>query len=159
MTNLNFDANSPCPCCSGLTYQDCCQPLHLKLQVAQTPEQLMRSRFCGFYLKNYRYLIDTHHSDFLNGLNEQALAQEPLPQWLGLDLLSSEQNGDSGQVSFQAWYKLDNQLDAIHEISDFVKQDGCWFYTQGKQKAPTFPKRNDLCVCQSGRKFKQCCGK
>ncbi|MBL4912041.1 YchJ family protein [Shewanella schlegeliana] len=159
MTNNKFSADSLCPCCSGANYQDCCQPLHQQKQIAQTPEQLMRSRFCAFFLKEYRYLIETHHSDHLDGLNEQALAQDPLPQWLSLDIISSEQDGDTGQVCFQAWYKLENELDAIHETSDFIKQDGRWFYTQGEQKTPILPKRNDKCVCHSGKKFKQCCAK
>ncbi|ABZ76506.1 conserved hypothetical protein [Shewanella halifaxensis HAW-EB4] len=159
MTNLNFAAESLCPCCSGATYQDCCQPLHLKIQIALTPEQLMRSRFSAFYLERYDYLIETHHLDYLNGLTAQNLAQEPLPQWLGLEVCSSHQDGNEGSVTFQAWYQLDNELDAIHECSDFIKQDEKWYYTQGEQKAAVFPKRNDKCICHSGKKFKQCCGK
>ncbi|MGS0683466.1 YchJ family protein [Shewanella sp. 125m-7] len=159
MTNLNLADQKLCPCCSGSAYQACCQPLHLKSKHALTPEQLMRSRFSAFYLKQYDYLIETHHDDYLNGQTRQSLAQEPLPQWLGLQVLTHHQTGIKGQVSFQAWYKLDNMLDAIHECSDFIKQDEKWYYTQGKQKTPVLPKRNDLCICQSGKKFKQCCGK
>ncbi|ABV87663.1 YchJ family protein [Shewanella pealeana] len=158
MTNHNIEAESLCPCCSGLSYQSCCQPFHLKTQIAQNPEQLMRSRFSAFYLNKFAYLIETHHPDFLNGLTEQNLAQEPLPDWLGLEVKSASEDGNQGRVTFQAWYQLDNELDAIHECSDFIKLEGKWFYTKGEQKAAVFPKRNDKCVCNSGKKFKQCCG-
>ena len=159
MTNINIDPQSLCPCCSKQTYQQCCQPFHLKKQSAKTPEQLMRSRFCAFYLKDYDYLIATHHSQYLNGLDKETLAQEPLPQWLSLDVIRSSHTNDKGQVTFQAWYKLDDEIDAIHECSDFLKCDGQWLYTEGKQMDPVMPKRNDKCVCYSGKKFKQCCGR
>ncbi|MGS0828260.1 YchJ family protein [Shewanella sp. 0m-8] len=159
MTNLNSDTDKLCPCCSGNVYQDCCQPLHLKTQIAQSPEQLMRSRFSAFYLKQFDYLIATHHVDYLNGLTVQNLAQEPLPQWLGLEITASQQNDSQGKVTFQAWYQLDDELDAIHECSSFIKQNEKWYYTQGEHKDVVFPKRNDKCICQSGKKFKQCCGK
>lgn len=158
MTNLNINPLTPCPCCSNLNYDQCCQPFHLKTKHAQTPEQLMRSRFCAFFLKNYAYLIETHHSDFRQGLTEDVLAQEPLPQWLSLEVSTSSFDGDKGKVTFQAWYQLDGDIDAIHESSEFIKQDGLWFYTQGEQKEAIYPKRNDKCVCRSGKKFKQCCG-
>ncbi len=118
----------------------------------------MRSRFSAFYLNKFAYLIQTHHKDYLNGLTEQSLAHEPLPHWLSLEVKSASENGNLGHVTFQAWYQLDNELDAIHECSDFIKLGNEWFYTQGEQKATVFPKRNDKCVCNSGKKFKQCCG-
>lgn len=159
MKNLNINPQSTCPCCSEQTYQDCCLVFHSESQLPDTPEQLMRSRFCAFYLGLNSYLIDTHHPDFLDGLTEADLAQEPLPEWLSLDVIASEQQGDSGYVTFQAWYKLDGQLDAIHEHSSFEKLAGRWLYTEGKQKAAILPKRNEPCVCRSGKKFKQCCSR
>lgn len=159
MTNPNIDPQSLCPCCSKRTYKDCCQEFHLLKQLPQTPEQLMRSRFCAFYLAQYPYLIATHHPAYLNGLAEADLAKEPLPDWLSLDVITSSEKGLAGTVTFQAWYRLDNEIDAIHECSSFVKLDGRWLYTEGVQKSAVFPKRNGLCVCLSGKKFKQCCSR
>ncbi|PKG58028.1 hypothetical protein CXF83_12000 [Shewanella sp. Choline-02u-19] len=157
MMNQNIDPESPCPCCSSKTYSHCCQPLHLGVKAALSPEQLMRSRFCAFYLGHFPYLIDTHHKNYLSGLTQQALSDGPQPNWLTLDIISFSELGHQGKVSFQAWFLDDNKLDAIHECSDFIKEDGRWYYTEGLQQDPVYPKRNALCVCGSGKKFKQCC--
>ncbi|WOT06686.1 YchJ family protein [Shewanella youngdeokensis] len=154
--NLN-DPNHPCPCCSTKLFKDCCQPLHLGEIFAQSPAQLMRSRFSAFYMENYEYLISTHHVDYLCGLTEQTLRDSPSPQWLTLEVLSESESKNQGHVCFQAWFRADGELDAIHECSDFIKQGGQWYYTEGKQKAAVFPKRNEPCVCGSNKKFKQCC--
>ncbi|WP_414104685.1 SEC-C metal-binding domain-containing protein [Corynebacterium diphtheriae] len=34
-----------CPCGSGTSYSDCCQPFHTKAKNAPTAELLMRSRY------------------------------------------------------------------------------------------------------------------
>ncbi|MCG9736734.1 YchJ family protein [Shewanella insulae] len=156
-----IDPSQPCPCGKStnerrLSYAQCCQPYHLG-EVAPDPESLMRSRYSAFVLKCHQYLIDTHHPEFLNGLSVQLLDQENHTKWLGLSVDKTNSTQNAGVVEFHAWFQDMDELDAIHEISDFVKQDGRWYYTQGKQLTPKYPKRNDPCVCQSGKKFKQCC--
>ncbi|HAU19042.1 MAG TPA: hypothetical protein DCS72_11975, partial [Marinobacter adhaerens] len=42
--------NRNCPCGSGKSYSECCQPLHHG-EAASTPEALMRSRYAAFVLK------------------------------------------------------------------------------------------------------------
>ncbi len=149
-----------CPCGQQaanqpLTYQACCQPYHLG-ELPQTPEQLMRSRYSAFVLKLHDYLIATHHPQYLNGLTKAILDQDNHTHWLGLSVNNSHMKADEGSVEFHAWYN-DNGLDAIHEISQFIRQNGRWFYTTGEQQPPVHPKRNEACVCNSGKKFKQCC--
>lgn len=146
-----------CPCNKNKQYQDCCEPFHLKKQRPVTPEQLMRSRYSAFALQKYPYLIDTHHQDHLHGLNIEILSQGPHPQWIFLDIIDTQIINNKGQVTFKAWYRLNNKIDAIYECSDFIKQNDQWFYTKGEQYQITLPKRNDLCICKSGKKFKQCC--
>ncbi|MCG9721167.1 YchJ family protein [Shewanella sp. Isolate7] len=157
MTNPSL----PCPCGRSvkdkpLSYKECCEPYHLG-SIPPDPESLMRSRYSAFVLKRHQYLIDTHHHDYLNGLSVQILDQENHTHWLALSVNKSSSEQNKGMVEFHAWYRAEDGLDAIHEISDFVKQDGRWWYTQGEQLLPKYPKRNDPCVCQSGKKFKQCC--
>ncbi|MGI2258336.1 YchJ family protein [Shewanella sp. GXUN23E] len=149
----------PCPCQSGSLYEHCCGLLHQAKESASTPEQLMRSRYCAFYMQQWSYLISTHHPQTRQGLTEEALAQGPHPQWLALDVLQASEDGAHGQVTFKAWYKNAGKVDAIYECSDFVKQDEQWFYTTGEQMRARLPGRNDPCICKSGKKFKQCCGK
>lgn len=147
-----------CPCGSKQLYSKCCEPYHLSHAVAERPEHLMRSRYSAFVLRQFHYLITTHHADYLHGLTEQQLAQGDV-QWLGLQVLSSKQESDHGEVTFKAWFIEDKHIDAIYECSSFIKQDGCWFYTHGQQMQTPLPSRNDACICSSGKKFKLCCAK
>jgi len=154
-----IDTNSTyCPCGSAVDYAQCCQPFHLNQAVADTPERLMRSRYSAFVLKQFHYLIVTHHADHLQGLTEKQLAQLKT-QWLGLEVLSSTQCAEKGEVIFKAWFIEDKKIDAIYERSSFIQQDGHWFYTSGTQMHNRLPGRNDACICHSGKKFKQCCAK
>lgn len=150
-----------CPCgqhAKGqrLAYQTCCQTYH-QGALALTPETLMRSRYSAFVMRLHDYLIATHHPDTLNGLTQSILNSDNQTLWLGLSIQRSATTGDNGLVEFHAWYQEDNHLDAIHEVSQFIRQQGVWWYTSGEQLNPQLPKRNDTCICYSGRKFKQCC--
>ncbi len=156
----SMTTNLLCPCGSKLPYSECCQLLHTKQHSAATPEQLMRSRYAAFVKAEFDYLIDSHHRDYRQGLSAQTLAQMPKTQWLGLQIVEREPltpGQNQARVTFKAWYLADGQLDAIFEQSEFIFEDGCWFYTEGKQFAVSYPKRNDPCICNSGNKFKHCC--
>ena len=119
----------------------------------------MRSRYSAFVLKQFDYLIATHHPDFRGALAIADLADAQPDAWLGLQVFSSAQQTNQGEVHFCAWFRDDEQLGGINEVSQFVLQDGHWFYTSGKQLPVKLPGRNEQCVCTSGKKFKQCCGK
>ena len=47
-----------CPCGSS-EYSSCCQPLHLGQSVAQSAEQLMRSRYSAFAKQHIDYIVKT----------------------------------------------------------------------------------------------------
>lgn len=150
----------PCPCgkqieTEPVPYSLCCQPYH-QGEKPQTPELLMRSRYSAFVMKKHDYLIETHDARHLNGLTRTILDQDNHTNWLGLTINNSEINGDNGSVEFHAWYNEEG-IDAIHEISQFVKHGDTWLYTTGNQLKAVPPKRNDPCICHSGKKFKQCC--
>lgn len=117
----------------------------------------MRSRYCAFALGLFDYLISTHKAQYRRDLTAEQLAQEPSPQWRGLQILDSQAATTTGTVTFKAWYTIRDKLDVIYEKSDFVLEDGRWLYTQGEQFSSPFPSRNELCFCGSNKKFKQCC--
>ncbi|QYJ99907.1 YchJ family protein [Shewanella psychrotolerans] len=156
----------PCPCgrqittksiIERLSYENCCQPYHRGAR-PQTPELLMRSRYSAFVLKIHDYLIETHDSRYLNGLTTAILDQDNHTNWLGLTINNCDIEGNTSSVEFHAWYN-EGGIEAIHEISQFVKQGDRWLYTTGEQLKTVMPKRNDPCICNSGKKFKQCCSK
>lgn len=159
---MMINLNAHCPCGQNdsnipVSYRKCCAPYHQANKTPVTPEQLMRSRYSAFVIKQYDYLIHTHHPAFLHTLTAEKLAKSDDLQWLSLQIMSNHIQEHSGEVCFQAWYRDVNGINAIHECSQFICEDGLWFYTQGEQKPAVYPKRNETCLCHSGKKYKQCC--
>jgi SEC-C motif-containing protein len=49
--------------------------------------------------------------------------------WLGLDVKRAQLLGeDRGIVEFVARSKLGGRADRMHEVSEFVREGGRWFY-------------------------------
>ena len=124
--------NQPCPCDSGQPYTACCQPWHAGLaegRHAPTPEALMRSRYSAYVLGGIEYLLATWHASSAPGDLEL-----PPVKWLGLEVRRSEQAGDAGVVEFVARCKVNGRAQRMHEISNFVRQDGRWYYIDGQMQ-------------------------
>lgn len=153
MTTQRSPDQTPCPCGSGQTYGNCCQRLHLG-EPAETPEALMRSRYCAFVLGLTDYLMATWHTS----TRPDNLGLEGSPDWASLRILASGQNGDVGTVHFRANYRTDPGWGFLEERSDFVREHGRWFYVSGDTREGTLkPGRNEPCPCGSGKKYKACC--
>lgn len=156
-----------CPCCSSKKYDQCCGPLIAKTEVAQSPEQLMRSRYTAYSLANIDYIIDSMRGKPLLGFNmEQAFRWARKVTWLGLEVKDAYLESDEiGFVEFIATILNNTQVELIHELSEFRKIDGHWFYTEGMRpkSGKVYPSytlgRNSTCPCDSGKKFKNCHGK
>lgn len=123
-------SNELCLCGSLKKYAACCQPLHQNTQLAQTPEQLMRSRYCAFALKLNQYLLKTWHPQ----TRPTTLNLDDQPHWVKLQILSSKQSGDSGKVHFRALYNEQGEVGFMEERSDFIRENGQWLYVSGKVK-------------------------
>ena len=151
---LNTTLNFLCSCCSNQYYIDCCQPYHQKKAIASTPEILMRSRYTAFVLKLDDYLLATHHPS----TRPVTLDLNNDPYWSSLRIIESSQKLTTGQVHFQAIYKLNLGWGYLEEKSQFIFEDGHWYYLSGKPKESILrPARNETCPCGSGIKFKHCC--
>lgn len=119
-----------CPCGSGNEYRACCEPFHKKELVAQTPEQLMRSRYSAFVKQLNTYLLNTWHPS----TRPMSLDLADSPDWLKLQVLSSEESGNKGKVHFRAFYKEGSDVGFMEEHSDFIFEQGCWLYVNGEVK-------------------------
>ena len=161
-----------CPCGSSKPYQECCQPFHRSNALPETAQQLMRSRYCAFVKNDCHYLFATHSPTTRQHVSVSSIEQwNNQCQWLGLEIKATPQ---ADIVEFVAWFKQDGQLQHHHEISRFEKQimddelatrfeqreSSCWYYVDATypQQSAAMPKRNDNCICRSGKKFKKCCG-
>ena len=122
-----------CPCGSGEPYQGCCGKYLEGSELPHTPEQLMRSRYTAYCLKNDTYILDTWHA---STRPESLHAENNLPvKWVGLEVLNApvpEETDNSASVEFTAQYKVGGKAETMHEVSKFVKEAGRWFYLKGQ---------------------------
>lgn len=125
-----------CPCHSGHRYKTCCGPLH-DGAVAKSPEALMRSRYAAFALRLHAYLVDTlaeEHED--RGLDRASLiarlaGAHGSPRFMGLDILDTGEDGDTGWVTFHARIFEKGRDRSMTERSTFVRVGGHWRYLSG----------------------------
>jgi len=70
----------------------------------------------------------------------------------------------TGSVEFIAHYTEKNTKKKHHELAQFARVDGTWYFSDGTPIVPAQfvrpqPKvgRNEPCPCGSGKKHKKCC--
>lgn len=115
----------------------------------------MRSRYSAFVLKNIDYLIKT-----------SCHQENPLQEYEAIKAFASQAhfqhleivNTDEQSVEFKAYYIFNHHQELLHEQSFFTCKDGIYCYKDGEvfSNAITF-RRNELCICGSGKKYKKCC--
>jgi SEC-C motif domain protein len=126
----------PCPCGSNKEYAQCCEVLH-KGEPAANAEALMRSRYSAFYLDLLDYIERTWHASTRPKKIDVQEKESEKPRWIGLQVKRHQiVDDDRGIVEFVARYELNGRTYAIHEIGRFVRENGNWFYLDGK-----FPRR------------------
>ena len=120
-----------CPCLSGLPYDECCSPLHRGESSAPTAEQLMRSRFSAFAVGDADYLLATWHPSTRPAI----LALDADRRWYRLDILDRTAGGPldtRGTVEFEAFWRSTETQGSQRESSEFVREDGQWFYVSAR---------------------------
>ena len=155
-----------------LLYQDCCQPYHDGLLnkeadgiKAETAKRLMRTRYSAFVLVKPNYIVKTTIPAQQNLLDIKAIenwAKEK--DWAGLEIVTHtpKLGKRHAQVEFKAYFKTNENLQAHHELSAFVKvtdklnNDVRWYFLDPTVAMTVSQKQP--CICGSGEKFKRCCG-
>ena len=156
-----------CPCDSGLSYAECCEPYITGIKDAPTAEALMRSRYTAYVVHAIDYIINTCLEK--NKMNPEGIKDwSEKSTWLGFKILSlsnDDEEGDRAKIVFESIYERKSLKYVHHETATFKKQDNRWFYDDGEILPQTIaragPKtgRNDPCPCGSGKKYKLCCGR
>ncbi len=122
-----------CYCGSGQLFAQCCNRFLLGEAVAQTAEQLMRSRYSAYVVLNTRYLNSTWHPS----TRPARLDLDAKVRWLGLqikNIQAGSKTDQTGSVEFVARYKIDGRAYRMHEISQFVRQEMQWLYVDGSRQ-------------------------
>jgi SEC-C motif-containing protein len=128
----------------------------------------MRSRYAAFVKGEIAYLRTSHDPETREEFDEDSARQwATQADWKSFEVKRTEDGGEkdtTGVVEFVANYEVEGNAVRHHEISDFRRVEGEWFFRDGREIPVTVrrdtPKvgRNDPCPCGSGKKFKKCCG-
>ena len=124
-----------CPCGTGLTYAECCGPLHDGTAAAATAEQLVRSRYSAFAVGDAAHQQATWDP----ATRPRSLELDPAVRWTGLEVLATTGGGlfdTEGTVTFRAHSRAGGEEhvqaeDTHHERSRFRRLDGRWVYVDG----------------------------
>ncbi len=144
---------SSCHCGGTAPFETCCEPLINGTVIANSPEQLMRSRFTAFKLRHHDYIMNTQQLGQSYSMDKKDFDLNI--DWLGLMVLATP---SQNQVEFTAFFtqKSNQALQQLHELSDFKQIEGRWFYCHGKPLPAIKVPRNSRCFCLSGKKYKKC---
>ena len=155
-----------CKCCSSKKFSLCCEPYLTGELLPDTPEKLMRSRYTAFSLVNIDYIQKTMQGKAIVNFNKNdVLLWAQNVTFIKLEIINTSMDGpNKGYVEFIATFIENARLSCIHENSEFIKENGAWYYCAGKQlplkknfihKIP----RNSMCPCGLLKKFKNCHGR
>jgi len=118
---------SECPCGSGERYDACCGRLHRGAADAQTPEELMRSRYSAYALGELDYVWRTWHPR----TRPDSIEPDAALGWTGLTVLDTSVGPEEAWVEFEATYDRDGTPGRLHERSRFERRRGRWVYVDG----------------------------
>ena len=92
----------------------------------------MRSRYSAYVLQLEDYLRKTWDP---STLPDEPIFEEDKPtKWVELKIKNTSiaPDGLSGTVEFIAIFKVNGKAHRMHEISQFVKENGSWLYVDGE---------------------------
>lgn len=120
-----------CPCGTGNTYSLCCGQFISGKINPETPEQLMRSRYSAYHQQQFSYIRSTMLPPALNHFDIEDLRQSAQSlKWTKLEVIQAHDN----IVEFKAHYRIGQAQHVIHEVSEFKRVDGKWYYVDGSFK-------------------------
>ena len=91
----------------------------------------MRSRYCAYVRARADYLLATWHAATRPPAIELDTGSVT---WLQLKVIRADSQTASGVVEFVARYKVNGKAYRLHEVSQFVKENGVWLYVNGEMK-------------------------
>ena len=161
------ETNETCPCGSGATFGDCCEPIIKGTRESETAEELMRARYSAFVTQAIDFIVASTHSRTRKDIDLTFIREwSETSTWHGLEILETKQvNENKAFVSFEAQFAQGDEVQHHREKSLFERENGEWRFVTGDElKNPTVryeaprPGRNDPCPCGSGKKYKKCHG-
>ena len=114
-----------CLCGKPIEFEACCGAILSGKRKAESPEELMRSRYSAYVVEDVDYLVrTTWPASRAPNLAASIRHWMDQVQWLQLTVLFSGKD----TVEFVAEYISGGRTGRLHERSLFRKQKGEWFY-------------------------------
>lgn len=132
-------SNKRCPCCSGKSYKECCEPYH-EGTLPETAQQLMRSRYSAYALNRPDYIMTTTHPENPHYSKNKMIWRKSIIEFSQesifekLVIHKSSEKANTAKVTFTAYITQDNQDATFTERSTFEKLDGRWLYRSGEMR-------------------------
>ncbi len=126
-----------CHCGRSENFAECCGRYLDGDDAAASAETLMRSRYSAFVVKNYKYLHLTQDPQTRSPADSSANEEfSKSVEFTGLEVLNAQEAGNKARVEFIAHYRdlKSGEAKTHHELSQFRKQAGVWYYRQGQMK-------------------------
>lgn len=145
--------DKPCPCESGIVYNDCCGPLHRGDRLCLTMTDVLRSRYTAFSWRNIGHVMSTTHPSCRDYREDQVKWANDLDkggmfdsfEFVKLEVgpeVMSEDNENEGFVQFKVTLRAKEGSNGsiaageetkISERSRFLRDpnDGSWSYASG----------------------------
>lgn len=126
-----------CPCHSGKTYRECCEPYHTGV-LPETALQLMRSRYAAYALRLADYIMQTTHPLNRSYLIDQERWKKEIlshygnTEFYGLSILEFIDGSSEAYVTFTAQLRQKNRDVSFTEKSRFLKVGNRWLYESGE---------------------------
>ena len=153
-------ANS-CFCGAPSPFELCCKPYLSGTMQPATAEILMRSRYSAYANGQFKYIWETYSQTKRHNITLEEIQKDATgTKWLSLKVEQHSSTDESATVTFRAFYQHYKQFFQMHELSNFLKEQGNWRYIDGtilSDSGEIKLERNSLCICNSGKKFKKCC--
>jgi SEC-C motif-containing protein len=130
---MKTSPNIPCPCGSGLKYKKCCLRFHKGMH-APDALALMKSRYSAYAVGDARYIVATTHplcpefDEDTARWKEEILAFSRHTRFEKLEIVAY----DSGEEEAFVHFKAHLSSGVLEEKSRFVKENGRWYYREGK---------------------------
>ena len=161
------ETNETCPCGSGASFGDCCEPIIKGTRESETAEELMRARYSAFVTPAIDFIVASTHSRTRKDIDLTFIREwSETSTWHGLEILETKEvNENKAFVSFEARFAQQGEDHRHREKSLFERENEQWRFVTGDElKNPTVryeaprPGRNEPCPCGSGKKYKKCHG-
>ena len=121
-----------CFCRNNESFERCCKPFIERVVLPESANQLMRSRYSAYCVKNINFLYDTTDPIKRFLTSKSAIKKwANKTEWQRLKIVRSEYD----LVEFKAFYKEvgSEKIHLHHEVSRFRLENKQWYYVEGSE--------------------------